>query len=88
MDERPLKTWKSKFCRNNFHMTHYEATLIYYEGALKILETYEFQNIIHKKIWELHCQGIPERKIAQQIEVYKKSMVHHIIAKISKLVPR
>jgi hypothetical protein len=84
--DRLLKEWDSNFFRNQFCKVKYEATLGYYNKAKQILLSYGFKNEIQKTIWELHCTGISERKIADQIGKYKKSMVHYIISNIAKQI--
>lgn len=87
-EERRLKEWDFNFFRNQFVAVKYETTIKYYEQGRQILNSYEFKTEIHKKIWELHCEGIAERKIAQAVKIYKKSMVHVIIAEIAKMIKR
>jgi len=89
-----LKQWNNNFFRNRFSPISYQQALLYYEKAMEFLLPQDIlcligirihfmiQNPVHKKIWELHSQGMTERKISAQIKVYKKSMVHYIISKI------
>lgn len=85
-DDRLLKEWDFNFFRNQFNQTVYEAKLIYYERAHSLLHTYEFKSPVHRQIWKLHCDGISERKIAEQVRYYKKSMVHYVIDQISRAI--
>ncbi len=85
-NERILKEWDSSFFQRNYHHSvQYEATCAYYDLALDILNTHEFENESHRLIWKLHCEGMPEREIALQVGVYKKSMVHYVIKKIARM---
>lgn len=81
-----LKEWDTNFFRNRFVQVKFDATTEYYSCAHHILLHHEFKNENHKRVWELHCQGYSERKIAQMIKVYKKSMVHYVIAMIAKVI--
>lgn len=84
-DSRPLKSWHSlKYQAQD--PVRVEALKIYYEKAQDLLNTYPFHNLTHRKIWELHCEGIDEREIAYRIKVLKKSMVHLIIANLARRI--
>jgi hypothetical protein len=71
-------TWK-----NN---PRYSLNARYYELASQLLFSHPFESEVRREIWGLHCKGIPERAIADQIKVYKKSMVHYIIASYARLI--
>lgn len=55
----------------------------YYDRARDLLHHFEFESDIHKKIWELHCEGLSKRKIAAIIQIYKRETVGNIIKKIA-----
>jgi len=63
------------------------ATEAYYEQASSLLRTYKFENRTHKRIWELHCQGLSRRKIAIKIKhltpTYGQARVGEIITEIA-----
>lgn len=79
-----LKEWNFNFFRNQFSRVKYESTLEYYEKAKQILLSYGFKTDTQKRVWELHCEGFSERKIAVVVKTYKKSMIHYIIANIAR----
>jgi len=85
-DERLLKEWDFNFFRNQFNLIQYESTLGYYDQAKEILVSESFKSEIHKKVWELHCEGLSERSIAVRVKEYKKSMIHYIIANIASKI--
>lgn len=74
-----------------WHSHHYarinedkiNATIAYYNKAVDLLHTYKFENPTHKRIWELHSEGFPKRKIAKLIEnltpAYKRETIGNII---------
>jgi hypothetical protein len=82
--DRMLKEWDFNFFRNQFNQVQYESTLEYYERANRLLSSFGFKNEVHRRIWELHCEGQSERKIASQLTKCKKSMVHYIISNIAQ----
>lgn len=61
------------------------STQVYFSRAFSFLNSYRFKNPVHKYIWELHCHGFTERKIAEHV-IYKKSMVHAIISKLAEII--
>lgn len=58
----------------------------YYDLADKMLETFVFKSPTHRRIWELHCDGLSIRKIADAVHQRKfnKTTVHLIIFEIEK----
>ena len=58
----------------------------YFDQASEVLQYYHFRNETHKVIWELHCEGMSVRKIADYIKKKKftKSVVNYVIQKIEK----
>ena len=90
-ERRPLKNWDVNFFRNQGYeaiITKHTTTLDYFKHAEALLEKYQFKNDGHRLVWELHCKGFKEREIAELVGIYKKSMVHHIIAPISRLIKK
>lgn len=86
--ERPLKQWDFNFFRNNFSQVSYRTTLEYYEEARNLLDTPCFESDSHREIWAMHCEGMSEREIADHLGIYKKSMIHYIIAKYVPLIKK
>ena len=63
------------------------AAEYYYDKAKDLMHTYKFKNETHRKIWELHCDGVSNRKIEPLIErmeiTYKHSMIDYIVKAIA-----
>lgn len=83
-----MKEWDFNFFRTTFNEIKYECTFEYYHRARALLHTYEFEQESHRKIWELHSEGATERQITKRLKKYKKSMVHYIIDKISRMIKK
>lgn len=82
--EGMLKEWDFNFFRNKFDQIKYETTLLYYSRARGLLNTFQFKNELERAIWELHCEGLSERKIASKLRKFRKSWIHVIIAEIRR----
>ena len=87
--DQPLKAWHdSRF--KTISITQRLTAESYYEQATQLLHTYKFKNPTHRRIWELHCEGVSRRKIAFQIKdmkpTYKHIRVTYIIQEISKAI--
>ena len=80
-----LKTWHNLKWKN-LNSDRLCELKHYYELASELLQTFEFKNKFHKRIWELHCDGLSVRKIARQInrKDFGKTVVHEIIILISQ----
>lgn len=65
-----------------------QITHDYYEKALELLNSHHFKNEIHKRIWELHCEGLSrgliEKEIANLKEAYKQSQIRNIIKDLER----
>ena len=79
---RPLKSWHSFKCMTK-DTVELDGIKEYHHIAMQMLETHVFTSEDHKRIWEMHSNGISEREIAASLGCYKKSMVHLIIAEIA-----
>jgi len=86
-DDVPLKAWHNHRFKH-IPIERFVATESYYERAKSLLNTFTFKNDTHRKIWELHCQGVSKRKIVEQIKgltpCYKRSRVGKIITLLAK----
>lgn len=84
----PLKEYHS--VRTQLRRTDVEKEAIekYYATARKLLLRYRFKNQLHRRIWELHCEGLSMRKIEVQIKHFKKAIkakaIWNLIKKISE----
>lgn len=78
--DQPLKTWHSFKFKDALKLTE---TSTYYLKAIQLVDTYDFDNSTHRKIWELHCEGYSKRKIEKEITecdpTYKRSQIETII---------
>ena len=86
-EDKPLKSLHN----HRFYLIPVEqrlATESYYEMARQLLNEYKFKNSTHKRIWELHCQGLSRRKIAKHIKdlapTYNQSRIGEIVLEIAK----
>lgn len=66
-----------------------EEREIYYSVAREFLETHAFKNIMHRNIWELHCEGMGKLPIAEKLSVtpYRVEVTineYRILAKLRK----
>lgn len=88
--DRQLKSWHDQYFFDRHSAEKIVGTRTYYEMATRLLHTFPFKSPMHRRIWELHCDGKTEREIADAISTFKKplkkSSVHNIIAKIAKAI--
>lgn len=84
--DAPLKTWHSLKWQNVSRET-WESTESYFDQAKELLTTREFETPMHRRIWELHCDGLSKRKIEKELspeaDAYKKSSIGIIIQLIA-----
>lgn len=85
LPDNPLIDWRSRDLRK-VNVDKYLAALTYYSNARSLLHTYEFQNEIHRCIWEMHSEGVSFNKIAKRLNKrrYSKISVFNIVKKILK----
>lgn len=78
-DERKLKDWHS-FKWKDINLIDYEAKAKYYSNCSDILNSYSFENSLHRRIWELHTEGLSLRDIEKAIKYkLKKDWINQII---------
>lgn len=81
--DHPLTCWHS----NKWKKVPSEKIALtkdYYIRAEQLLTSYKFESDIHKKIWELHAQGLSKRKIEKQINgAFKRESIGIIIKTIA-----
>ncbi len=84
-----LKSWDN-FKFKKVTPDEYETKTKYYANARNVLNKYEFQTPLHRKIWELHSEGLSLRDIEIEIKMkYKKDTINMIIQKIKlQAMPR
>jgi hypothetical protein len=82
-DEPKLKVYdylKFKAIPPDLH----EARKKYYSNCRDVLNVHRFESVLHRKIWELHTDGMSLREIERAIkQEYKKDTINAIIRKIS-----
>lgn len=83
--DQPLKVWHS-FKWKNLSPDKKLEIEIYFEKARNLLNTYNFDTDIHKRIWELHCEGLSKRKIEQAISSSSKPYKRESIGLIIKII--
>lgn len=73
LPEPALKAWHN-FKFKNINPDDYRATLNYYDSAKQFLLNHKFKKSIHRKIWELHIEGVSNRKIEKVL----KNKIHRL----------
>lgn len=62
----------------------HEAKAKYYANCRDVLNKNVFETKLHRRIWELHTDGLSLREIEKAIKnEYKKDTINYIIRKIS-----
>lgn len=86
-DERPLKVWHRNVLSKTTSI-EIQITYDYYDKALELLHTFQFNNIIEKTIWELHCEGLSRKQIEFAVRYmsppYKQSQIRVIIKNLER----
>jgi hypothetical protein len=91
LPEPALKSWHSlKWENERAEKRSVEATH-YFELAQDVLHTFPFKTDVHRRTWELHCQGLSVRQISDRLDFQligykgkKRANVQLIIAAIQK----
>lgn len=84
--ESPLKAWHS-LKWNNINLDFKEKVEQYYQKARDLLHTYEFENDMHRRIWEMHTEGLSKRKIEIALNgAYKRETIGNIIKALAQLI--
>ena len=85
--QRPLKAWHSHiFQRITFE--EIQEKYDYLERAHELLRCFNFSNSIHKRIWELHCEGYSSPEIEHEIKHLKGARKELTIRNIIKDLER
>jgi hypothetical protein len=82
-EEPVLQSWET-YRWNKTDPIRNEWRQQYYEMAEALLHTFKFKSRQHRRIWELHCQGISARKIADLLNQkgLKKTTIYAVILTI------
>ncbi len=68
----------------NLTPEQYSERLKYFDNARSLLFTFKFKNVLHKTVWELHCEGFSVREIETKLNrKIRKSSVNNIIQDIT-----
>lgn len=78
IEKAQSEEYGSDLKRYNSTQNFKEAQVEYYEKAKEFLLNYEFPNDGEKLVWELHSQGMTERKIIAWLQIHGiKLEIHH-----------
>jgi hypothetical protein len=85
--EPPLKSWHGHIFK---HLTdhEFEDKYEYNHKAEKLLRTFNFENDTHRRIWELHIEGLTSPEIEKQIRRMKNAKKQLTIRNIIKDLER
>lgn len=64
-----LKTWHDAKFAIKYSLSQLEETRDYYLAATHLLNIFTFKNNRDRKIWTMHSDGIPERQIAERLNI-------------------
>lgn len=91
LPEPALKSWHSLKWENERAEKRAHDAKTYFDLAQDALHTFPFKTDVHRRTWELHCQGLSVRQIDEtlhsQLLGYKgrtRANVHRIILAIQK----
>lgn len=78
-----------KDSRESHHITYQSLSerFDYFNRAGQFLHEYRFKNRIEKKIWHLHADGTPIRKIAEDLKLVSagsQNSVHSVINRLQE----
>jgi DNA-binding NarL/FixJ family response regulator len=62
----------------------HEAIFTYYTRAEQFLSAFDFPTKKHRRIWELHAQGVSVRRISHRLRV-ERNTVYHFICKYRRI---
>lgn len=82
-EEPMLNTWDDHYFRRRFTAESALSRQDYYYIATQFLNTYKFESIRERKIWELHAEGLSFREIAQKLKI-GKTTAHALFKKLKK----
>jgi len=88
LNEPLLKNWDN-FRYRKVTPEEYESRTRYYSNCRDVLNTYPFERAIHRRIWELHTEGLSLRQIEKTIKKENKRFtsnhvtINSIIQKIT-----
>lgn len=86
LPDAPLKNWDSHRWNGSKTPKNFEETRRYYELAEIVGLEMEFKSRTHEQVWDLFCQGMSVRMIANKIRKkdFTKTTVHRIIVEIQR----
>ena len=85
--DRPLKEWTSHAFKD-LTFEEIEDRQAYTDKAQELLHSFTFKNTTHRRIWQLHCEGLSRYQIADQIKhlkiTYKQARIRQIILDLQR----
>ena len=75
IEKAQLEDYGSDLKRYNSTQNFKEAQVEYYERAKEFLLNYEFPNESEKIVWELHSQGMTERKMIAWLKLHNIRLI-------------
>lgn len=85
--QSPLKAWHDRRFKNATDIK-VQTSRAYYDRATSLLHTGRFKDKTHRRIWELHCEGLSTRKISEilsqetELTAFRYVKVGYIIQEI------
>lgn len=83
-ERAPLKCWHDKRFKK-ISDVKIETSRSYYDRAADLLHRCQFKTPTHRRIWELHCQGLPNRKIAEEL-AKESDLIHYAYVKVGYII--
>lgn len=85
-----IKDWPSQRIQRDFTIDKIQEKQSYFRMASQLYWEHSFESALEKKIWELHCEGLSYREIAEALRTHKnklnKDNIQIVITKLAKLV--
>lgn len=79
----PKQPSKNSYDDNNDPRRFYERQDYYLKCAHLLTSNYKFKSAKHRRIWELHSEGLSFAEIARALKC-QKSWAHYVVKKIRK----
>lgn len=80
-----MKDWHSMYFQKRYTIDSFQAKEEYYRMARSFSNTHKFECRRDKQIWELHCEGLSLRKIAEKLKT-KICRIHKVIKTLSQIM--
>lgn len=84
-----IKDWPSQRIQRDFSPEKIQERQEYFRAASQLYWEHEFDSVLEKSIWQLHCEGKSYREISETLRNSRnklnKDKVQITISKLSKL---